>query len=208
MPVKAKMFVELEDVRRRLAELGLTIEALLDVLRHYALSLNSQTDDHPSWGRGISPASEAVFALRSRMKTEGWTRQEEKGFALTVHPDGKLAVNIAKGDEGTGDPKVNVETSSEKGVCTEAAIGANQYLLDLPAPEVVGTNQRPTWYLLFRKKINGIHAELSLPVGLVDKHISLWRERIMLPVLPEDGVEVSVGGFDDGGFEVKLSRKK
>lgn len=208
MPFKARVLTDEKSVRARLIELDLTLEALLDVVRHYALAMNSQTDDHPTWSKGIGPAGEAVYALRSRLKAEGWTREEVKSFALTVHPRGELAINIAKGDEGTGDPLVNVSTTSEKGACTEFAVQANQFLLDLPVPDQPPSTSRPTWYLLVRKTFHGIRAEFSLPVGLVDKHISLWEERLMLPMISEDGEEPLVSGFEDDGFDIRISRKQ
>lgn len=208
MPVKSKVFVDEVSVRARLREFDLTLEALLDVVRHYVLAINSQTEDHPSWSKGISPAGEAVFALRSRLKADGWTKEEIRNFALTVHPEGKLAINIAKGDEGTGDPDVNVISTSEKGSCTEDAVSANQLVLDLPAPEREQPLSRPTWYLLVRKTKSGARAEFSLPVGLEERRISAWSERIMLPSIEEDGEGPLVAGFESDAFEIKISRKK
>lgn len=210
MPAEAQIFVEYEEVRNRLEQLGLTVELLQEVVRHYAIYLNSQTEDHPTWGRGITPASEAIYALRNILRPLGWSREEEKGFALTIHPNNELAINIAKGDEGTGNPKAKVTSSSEKGICTEEALNENeQYSFDLMVPEVVGVvPKRPTWYLIVRKKADGMHAEFSLPIGLVEKKICEWRERIILPKTSIDDPEISTAGFDDGGFEVKLSRRK
>jgi hypothetical protein len=37
--------------------------------------------------------------------------------------------------------------------------------------------------------------------------ISIWHERIILPVVKEDRIGGLTAGFDDGGFEVKFIRK-
>lgn len=208
MALTCKVYSDERQVGEKLAELGLSVEQLRDVLRHIALTINSQTEDHPSWGPGITVASEAVFALRGTLRDSQWSREEERGFALTVHPQNKLAINIAKGDEGTGDPDADVATASDKGICTVQAITQNQLSLDLGLPPATKTPKRPTWYLLYCRKAGGIHAELSLPVGMsAEKHISVWRERIILPLTPEDTEPDLTAGFDDGGFEVSVKRK-
>ncbi len=203
-----KIYQRTSDVAGKLSELDLTIAELLDVVRHIALTINSQTPDHPSWGTGITVASEAIFALRGRLKEKRWSREEERGFALTAHPDNRFAINIAKGDEGTGDPVASLATVSDKGICTENAIAGNQLALRLPVPDPVVVVVRPTWYLIYCKKSDGIHAELSLPIGLsAEKHISVWRERIILPITKEDSGPDLTAGFDDGGFDVPVRRK-
>jgi hypothetical protein len=144
------------------------------------------------------------------LRDRGWTKEEERGFALAVHPMQKLAINIAKGDEGTGEPSENVITVSEKGICTEEAIAKNQASFDFGDVPHQDDCPRPTWYLIYNKRGAAIHSELSLPSQLSDtKHISEWRKRIILPIIREDDdVGPLTAGFDDGGFEVKLSRKK
>lgn len=204
---ETKIYLGLADIEQRLAELDLEIDELQDVVRHCSLAIATQTSDHPSWGRGITVASETVFALRGRLKEKGWYAQEEQGFALTIHPQNRLAINIAKGNEGTGDPEAEVATASEKGICTENALKENQLVLGLPVPDIP-VRGRPTWYLLIRRFPGRTLAELSLPVGLTEKRISLWRERIILPMIGDDSVEDPTAGHDDGGFEVVLSRKK
>lgn len=209
MAAACQIIINESDVRNKLAELDLTLEQLRDVLRHISLTINSQTEDHPSWGPGITTASEAVFALRGRLRENGWFREEERGFALTVHPEQKLALNIAKGDEGTGDPESDVATVSDKGICTVQAISENQLSLKLSLPPVDEAPRRPTWYLLYCRKSNGIHAELSLPIGMSsEKHISLWRVRIVLPIVPEDSELGLTAGFDDRGFDISIKRKR
>ena len=208
MAETCKIYSDELDVVSRLSELGLTISKLREVLRHIAVTANSHTEDHPSWGPGITTASEAVFSLRGVLRDDGWTREEEKGFALTVHPENKIAINIAKGDEGTGDPDSDVTTVSDKGICTVLAITENQLCLKLSLPDIKEPHKRATWYLLYCRKRGGIFGELSLPVGMSEtKHISLWRERIILPEVREDQEPELTAGFDDGGYEIQIKRK-
>ena len=210
MAVFCKVHSIPREVETRLAELDLQSSQLCDVLRHIALVMNTFGENHPSWGPGITTASEAVATLRSILQNDGWTREEEKGFALTVHPTGRLAVNIAKGDEDVGVEEGNPSTVSDKGVCTVQAIAKNQ--LSFPfgySTKLREVGQRPTWYLLYCQKKDGLYGELSLPIGLSDKkQINKWIERIILPIMRQDHLGDLSAGFDDGGFGISVSKKK
>lgn len=174
-------------VALRIEQLGLTPGILMDVVKHYARTVISMTDDHPSWCTGIAPAGEAVFAFRQLTRPLGWSREEHRGFALTIHPNSLLAVNIAKGDLNTGNPKSEPTSHSEKGICTEEAVAGNQLSFDFADEEedADGLACRPTWYLLIRVTEKAVKYEFSLPVGLSDdKHISKWAERLVFTDIP------------------------
>jgi len=161
---------------------------LHDVSVHYALSVLGMTDDHPSWATGIAPMGEAVFALRQLTRALGWTKEENRGFALTVHPDAKYAVNISKGDLHTGDPEKTPCSHSEKGICTEEALLGNQlsfgFMSNADVPASTVQQVRPTWYLLLRVSGDKILSEFSLPLAMSDeKKISEWAERVILPAI-------------------------
>lgn len=211
MALACKNYVVDQDVRSQLAELGLTLELLKDVIKHIGLTMNNHTEDHPSWGPGITTASEAIYALRNILKPAGWQREEIKGFALTIHPDNLIGINIAKGDDGVGDPTADVLSVSDKGICTELAIEKNQTCFDFfqsPIDLKILMPARPTWYLLYARKQDGIHAELSLPMEMAEtKQLSGWIKRIILPITRLDGEGQTTAGFDDGGFEVNIRRK-
>jgi hypothetical protein len=210
MPLACKVYVNGQDVQDQLSVLGIKLDWLRDVVRHIALTMNSHTDDHPSWGPGITTASEAVFALRSIFKPHGWLKEEEKGFALTVSPTGNLAINIAKGDEGTGDPNSEVRSVSDKGICTELALQQNNLFTPNyePLMPTLKTEGRSTWYLIYARKVGGYHAELSLPLEMSEsRHLIGWAVRIILPINKEDGDEQLIAGLEDRSFEVDIRRK-
>lgn len=182
------VFSEPIEVSDRLSELGLSSRILADVVKHYAMTVISMTPDHPSWCTGIAPAGEAVFALRQLTRPLGWTREEVRGFALTIHPKGLLGVNVAKGDLNTGNPLCTPTSHSEKGICTEEAVANNQTSFDFgPETKVVADEQsgRPTWWLLVRVTEKQVPYEFSLPVSLSDdKHINKWAERLTFQPIP------------------------
>jgi len=93
-----------DDVAQRLALLGLEQEQLLHPARRWHFSWSSFTLNHPPIGIGISAWTEAVAALREELLPVGWTRSDERNYALVLHPDGVIAINVATGDSGTGRP--------------------------------------------------------------------------------------------------------
>ena len=56
---------------------------------------------------------EAVAALREGLLPLGWTRSDEKNYALVIHPMASMAINVASGDLGTGIPTASVATGTE-----------------------------------------------------------------------------------------------
>lgn len=184
MAIPCTIVTDPVSVEQRLGELGLTPVILFDVVKHYARTVLGMTPDHPSWCTGIAPAGEAVFALRQLTRPLGWTREENRGFALTIHPKNILAVNIAKGDLNTGNPEHDPTSHSEKGVCTVEALADNQISFDFmekfAASDEADFVSRPTWYLLIRVTERFVKFEFSLPIALsADNHISKWAERLI-----------------------------
>lgn len=100
--------IEPDDVKARLASMGLTDEPLLHAARRWYLSWISFTANHPAFAIGIAAWMEAVAALREGLLPLGWVRSDERNYALVIHPDGSMAINIASGDAGTGIPTTNV----------------------------------------------------------------------------------------------------
>lgn len=213
MPFKAEVVVQEVDVENEIEAMQLSVEILHAVLKHIRAIKNDQTEDHPSWGRGITPASEGVFKLRELSRKLGWRRESDSKFELTVHDKLDIALNIARGNSATGQEGQNPETAYSKGVCTKFAIEDNQLLLDLPPPERTlsseGDEKRSTWYLLYNEDDGKIHSELSLPVGMsVERHVSLWAKRIILPSITLDGIGASTIGIEPVKADIKIKRKR
>jgi len=213
MPFKAQVISNTVDVVAELESMSLSVNILHDVLRHVRAIKNDQTEDHPSWGRGITPASEGVFKLRQLTRANGWRRDSESKFELTVHDGLGIALNIAKGNSATGEKDQNPETAYPKGVCTISAVSNNQLLLDLPPPPlrvVSETNDKfSTWYLLHSNDGEFIRSEVSLPVGMSsEKHVSLWTKRLILPAIKLDSLDLMPMGVEPAKAEVKLIRKR
>ena len=213
MPATFSVYSDPDDVRACLAAMGLTEEPLLHAARRWYLSWVSFTTNHPPFGIGIAAWMEAVAALREGLLPIGWTRSDEKNYALVMHPDGSMAINVATGDAGTGRPSANVSNKAPKGISTADAISVNQVQLelDLPVPDmphVRGDDGPLTWFLLLHRGATEVRCELSLPSQISpDGRITRWQERIMLPSIPLDGAEIEIVAPVGTDFDIDVKRK-
>ena len=213
MSATFSVYSEPDDVKARLAAMGLTEEPLLHATRRWYLSWVSFTANHPPFGIGIAAWMEAVAALREGLLPIGWTRSDEKNYALVINPDGSMAINVATGDAGTGRPSANVSNKVPKGISTADAISVNQVQLelDLPVPDmphVRGDDGPLTWFLLLHRAATEVRCELSLPSQISpDGRITRWQERIMLPSIPLDGAEIEIVAPEGADFDIEVKRK-
>jgi hypothetical protein len=137
-------------------------------------------------------------------------RSVERNYALVVHPDGTIAINIATGDAGTGRPEASPSNKAPKGVSTADAISINQQQLelDLPVPDVPhvrGEDGPLTWFLLLHRAASELRGELSLPSQMSpDGRITHWQERIILTSIPlDEAVTVAAPQGPDVDIDVK-----
>ena len=213
MSATFSVYSEPDDVKARLAAMGLTEEPLLHAARRWYLSWVSFTANHPPFGIGIAAWMEAVAALREGLLPISWTRSDEKNYALVINPDGSMAINVATGDAGTGRPSANVSNKAPKGISTADAISVNQVQLelDLPVPDmphVRGDDGPLTWFLLLHRAATEVRCELSLPSQISpDGRIIRWQERIMLPSIPLDGAEIEIVAPEGADFDIEVKRK-
>lgn len=213
MATAATIYSDPDQVRARLAAFGLMEEALSHAAQRWHLSWSSFTPNHPPIGVGISAWTEAVAALREQLLPLGWTRSDEKNYALVTHPDGSMAINVATGDIGTGQIDATPSNKAPKGISTADAISVNQQQLelDLPVPDmphVRGEDGPLTWFLLLHRAANEIRCELSLPSAMsADGRITRWEERIIISPIPLDEAEIEVEGPQGPDLDIDVKRK-
>jgi hypothetical protein len=212
MPLSITRF-EIEDVKQRLAALGLDEEQLLHAARRWHFSWANFTPNHPPVGVGISAWTEAVAALREQLLLVGWTRSDERNYALVIAPDRSIAIAVATGDAGTGRPEAIPSNKAPKGVSTADAISINQHQLelDLPVPDVPhlrGEEGPLTWFLLLHRTPTQVRTELSLPSAMSpDGRITRWQERIILsPILLDEPAAV-VDAPQGPDLDIEVKRK-
>lgn len=183
---------ETEDVKSRLAQLSLTEEILLRAVKRGDLARKECTPNHPSAFAGYTAWGWTVATLREQLLKGGWTRSEEGNWSITVHPNDRMVIAVATGDEKTGDPNGIPMTKSPKGPNTVQAVATNVHLAQgdlfaelIPNQKGLDEESRLTWLLLVSSQEGRVRSELSLPVTCNGK-VDGWKERIILSDIPTD----------------------
>jgi len=177
-----------DDVRARLAALGLRLEVLDECIMDGRISRAGCTDNDPPSFPGTTMWAVITRSLRVRMASEGWEKSDEDNYSIVLNAPRTLAIAVATGDEATGRKNQEPHTKYPKGPATRAAVEANKLQLDLftpaePVPVIREAKEPLTWILLVRPVGSEAYAELSLPLIIGDGgRIEKWRERILLPL--------------------------
>lgn len=207
------LFNEPDTIATRLTQLGVTEVALREAVYQGHLQRTRLTPNHPSIYHGLNMWGEVVAALREQLRSDGWIRQEVGSFALTVHEGLKLAITVASGDEGTGNPFAHPSNRSKKGRNTVEAIEANRQLElfeRLPSEHRQEGDERQTWVLMHHTDIGRgeIRLEISRPSNIGDDgKITEWAERIILDSIPFDDELVEIYPPSGPDIEIDIRRK-
>ncbi len=207
----ALVYVHAHDARRRLHDLGVSLEALVSALNAGRLARLSCTDNDPPFIPGTEAWRFVVRVLREQCLPKGWTKSDHGNYSVITNELRKINIVVATGDEMTGIFSTGPKTKSLKGLYTDGAVARNKYQDDM-FPEtlsqdikaIAGLLAHPVWILLIHITDDEFRAELSLPNGKDGKSFD-WVERIIIP-LGDAGSEAS---SDDLGqdFEVPVKRK-
>ncbi|MBZ0273667.1 hypothetical protein K8I61_16635 [bacterium] len=178
---------ETVEVNERLAEIGLNAEILLAAVKAGEMARSSCTANDPPFLVAVMPGGRALRALRENLLPLGWVRSDEGHLSTVIDPEGRLAITVASGDEGTGQAEASPKTKSQKGPATVAAVEQNSRQLSLfvlsPAPTPIHQSdpERVTWLLLISRRREEVRCELSLPAFIgEDDRVEDWAERIIL----------------------------
>lgn len=188
--------VEVDEVRSRLAELGLEETSIAEVVRRgYGVFISCTANDPPLFP-GFAAWAQMVRALREYLLPQNWERCDENNYSLVINPEGTMAIAVATGDDATGRADAIPTTKSSKGPSTVEAVTSNQFQLSLdfpplpissPAQSADADNKRMTWILLAHRAMSEVRCELSLPRSMgSDGRIDSWQERIILGAIPVD----------------------
>ncbi|GAA2009908.1 hypothetical protein JL107_17100 [Nakamurella flavida] len=174
----------------RLTAMGLTAELITRVLLRADGETEECTDLDPPILQGLMRWGRTTRHLREELVRSGWTWDNPRNLARTIHPSGDLAIVVTAGDEYTALPDGEPGTRHPKGWATELAVQANgQLVLDLGPLErhrgiATGAAVLQTWLLLFHLEPGWIRAEISRPAGIAGGRITRWSERILLEPIP------------------------
>lgn len=217
-----RIFTEPWDVKRRLRELGLTVEILINAVERSFASWAACTPNDPLNFPAIAGWAAAIRSLGDDLAPKGWMRVEDVGQPLIVNANQTIALTVASCDENTGRvDEFQPRTKASKGPRTLEKVQNNAYLFpemeeDRDARiQAAISRSTNTWMLLIhRDRLAGeVRCELSRPIALdPERHIDTWSERIILkPVdfertyraLPDDGR----GGTDAGEIQIEIKRR-
>jgi hypothetical protein len=214
-----KVYSEIWDVNRRLAELDLEEGNLIRPVQRGLAAWASCTANHPPIAAGVWAWAETVCALREELVPDRWERSNEANLPLTINPGKALAICVNTGDEDTG-LKVGAPcTGSSKGPRTRKAVlenlGQSVMFVDevLPDPATLNKGGRVVWILLIYRdrKAREVRCELSRPISINSQgYVDGWAERIILSRTPfdEDFVSLTDDGNGPQTPEIDLDIKK
>ena len=200
MSAVTKVLVEEDEVRSRLAELGLySIEEIHAAFLESTQARSTCTGLDPVTLPGTYMSGVTVRALRRIGIPKGWKKKNQGGISLTVSPDKKLAVVVSTGTSGTGRKDGRPQTRSKKGkrmVDAISAAGFQYALIELLGPTAVKDPEPEIWVVLYRyRRVKDtdhkrVLIEISKPhPDGVNKRgrIVGWAERLVIPRLDIDG---------------------
>jgi hypothetical protein len=178
------------DVRQRLAELGLTVEILHDVVRAAQLARASCTPNDPPLLPGFLGYAYAIRKLRELLLPLGWRKDDPGNFSRTINDQRRIYVVVASGNEFAGRlSEAYPATKNPKGRHTEEAVKANRQIDLFPwtipeeAKQTAETAYYQAWWLLSQTDDEAVFLELSRPHEMNGGQIIDWAERIILPPL-------------------------
>jgi hypothetical protein len=203
----------------RLAELGLSVGLIERVVRHADADVSTFTGFDPPIMLGLTRWGRMSRYLREELVPQGWTYDNPRNLARTIHPSGEFAIVAATGDELTGLASLLPTTRYRKGDATVQAVAVNEQLTFdfgdvFTADLTADAGALLTWILLFFEDEAEFRVELSLPDGIEDGRITSWAERIILPPFPRDAATMlplfdvlSTGGGPDERVVVEVTRR-
>jgi hypothetical protein len=209
------------DVHDRLAELGLTVEELHDVLNRAEAERRTCTGFDPPGLPGSVFWGRVVRFLRETYVPKGWKARNVDQLPLLINPDRSLAVTASSGDWATGLSSLYTpRTRYPKGAATGRRVEANgQATIPGLPPELTEDADEDdtliTWVLLYFHERGDeqtrLRCELSLPREIGARgRIDGWSERIILPSLEFSEDVIGLGDTEDEGpdaIDVPIERR-
>lgn len=209
-------------VHPRLSELGLSASTLTTIVGEGEAGRASATELDPPSASGMLAWIHGVRAKRAKLIPLGYEYLDIEGCPVTRHPDRRIAIIYAAGNESTGLVERTPTTKYPKGEVLFNAIRENSRQMDLFACLSTAANMNTAVAVKTHKEMTGYttyllmvfpspvdtRAELSAPASFDDRGFpASWSERIILPVVPRDptaGIRGSGDGSPDGGDDLDI----
>ena len=123
----------------RLADLDMSVHTIDVALRTADAATHACSPLDPPIMEGLTRWGLTTRYLREELVAAGWSFDNPRNLARTIHPSGDFAVVVTTGDESTGLPDRTPGPKHPKGYATELAVlGNGQLALELgPLPPTV-----------------------------------------------------------------------
>ncbi len=206
------------EITNRLAELGWSLEELLEVVSAMVGARRSCTENHPASAPGWMSWSEGIRRMRELALPKGLIRADTDGIPWTADKRRAVRFAVANTDDGTGVEGRLPQNRSKKGAATDRAIDVNQTSIFDFIPE--GSNVRITkskshpgivvsWYLFVYAEGDDVRAEMSCPVETAAGYFADFAERIFLlgGAAPDGFAKRKDNDDGDSEYEIVVTRK-
>lgn len=203
------------EVNQRLAQLGLTKEKLVSIVKACVAGHGGCTDNDPPNARGFESWRWGVRRAREELRPEGWEKDDTGNFSTVVNHDLKVRLAVMNADDGAGLLDRVPQNRAKKGPNSERVAATNRELqLILPGLEQYmdptgdqeGTkfSDYSTWHLCVHINGDTVRAELTLLAdfsggfftGFVEKIIVLgdgeWQKSAFQDDSPDDEPELDI----------------
>lgn len=210
------------EVNNRLAQIGFTLEEMLEVVDAMVAGRNSCTENDPLGSPGWSAYKDGTRRLREIARPKGWEKDDSDQFPWILNRELGIRIGVCNTDDGTGCEDKTPQNRNKKGVAADKSVEGNQqgsFFDHLESPKVIPISlakKQPgmmvTWYVCVYCEGDERRAELSCPVEMEGGFFADFVERIILigPDDPPAGVKrrKSDDSGDGGEFDIPVKRKK
>lgn len=182
---------EPDAVVKRLGQLHIPPDALLEAVRRGHLASSFVTKAHPVWFAGSVTNGETTGALRIALGGVGWSNNDDDNIARIISPEGDVIVCVVSGNSRTGlngdggevQPRRKRGLAGIRLVTRNSQIAFLELLPDDDREKVYASLDAwgPTWFLLYYRDGDIVRSELSLARAISREGDLLeWSERLIL----------------------------
>lgn len=211
--MRVLVHAEVWEASKRLKELGLTIEQLIDVVKASVAGRGNCTDNDPPAAPGWSSWQMGTRRLREIYRKQGWEKDDTNQFSTIINHGRRIKISFCNTDDGTAIQNRIPRNRSRKGVIAERVTDVNKSGYLFPEMEsedaLKNTADYETWYLCVYAEDEFVRAELSRPSEFDSGYFTAYSERIFI-LRPDEWKELDFANKDDDlieDLEINVRRK-
>jgi len=201
LTVDDRIITDSTHISQRLMELGISKDALIEVIQAAIGARNNVTPLHPKSAGGMTAWIEGTYRLRAVSLASGWIPhiQDNIEFIYNEKTQTKIAYQNA---ERAGELNFDPIAASKKGAGSARAVASGQWdLFPESLKEIHERDQSKVWYLFVYSDGIEVCAELSCPETIENGEFRGFSQRILLV---QPGEWDSLDLTDDGNGELEL----